>query len=369
MAELGYLNQVARYNLAYHFKIGKVLPDNITISITRACRSACLTCDCGFDTRRGLVNVNEELSLDEWLQIIDKIDWQLALLTISGGEPMLSPNLEAVALAFAEQTSVDFVTIPTNALMPDLVLSKVERILEKSRGATRWHINVSVDGIGEVHDHVRGVEGNFEKCLKTIDGLMALRNRFPNLRVGVHTVVSNYTVNSVEETVNYFKRMKIDNHIAEIAEEREELGTIGRPITPIKDYARLTPILKQALENREEDKIRRSLRRSYYDLVGEWVREPKRQHVPCMAGVASCHITEKGYLTSCCTRWVAKGLIGNLREANYDIKRLWFTETAEDLRRRIKNQECACPLASAAYSSMLASPKSLLKIAADHFLS
>ena len=368
MTGLAYLKQIARYYLAYHFRVGKPLPDNITISITRACQSACLTCDCGFDTRKGLVKVSEELSLDEWLQVIGKIDWKLAFLTISGGEPSMSRNLEEIAVAFAEQTRPDFVTIPTNALTPDLVLSKVEHILDKSPDKTKWHINVSVDGIREVHDHVRGVTGNFEKCLRTIDGLLALRSRYPNLRVGVHTVVSTYTINRIQETLNYFKRLSLDNQISEIAEERMELGTVGRSITPYIDYAKVIPLLKRALGNREEDKIRRSLRRSYYDLVGKWVKEPHRQHVPCMAGVASCHITEKGYLTCCCTRWVARGLIGNLREADYDIKNLWFTDQAEKVRHSIKKQECACPLASAAYSSMLISPKNLLPIARNYLL-
>jgi MoaA/NifB/PqqE/SkfB family radical SAM enzyme len=365
MTELGYLRQIGRYNLAYHARLGRPLPDNVTISITRACQSRCLTCNCGSDTRKGLVKIGEELSLDEWLEIIGNIDWKLAFLTVSGGEPSMSRNLEEVALAFAEQTRPDFVTIPTNALTPDLVLSKVERILDKSPSRITWHVNVSVDGTGAVHDLVRGVNGNFEKCLKTISGLIALRSRYPNLRVGVHTVVSTYTVNSIEETVSYFGGMPLDNHISEIAEERWELGTKGRSITPFEDYSRVIPFLKQALGDREEGKLRRGLRNSYYDFVGKWVREPERQHVPCMAGVASCHISEKGYLTCCCIRWVAEGSFGNLRDANYDIKRLWQTEEANKVRRSIKRQECACPLASAAYSSMLMSPKTLIEIARD----
>jgi molybdenum cofactor biosynthesis enzyme MoaA len=84
-----------------------------------------------------LVRISEELSLDEWLRIISHIDWKLAFLTISGGEPSMSRNLEAVALAFAEQTKPDFVTIPTNALTPNLVLSKIERILSKSPEETK----------------------------------------------------------------------------------------------------------------------------------------------------------------------------------------------------------------------------------------
>ena len=368
MTKLAYIRRIAEFYMAYRFNLTKPLPDNITISITRACQSNCLTCDCGSDTKKGVVKISEELSLDEWLQVIGNIEWKLAFLTISGGEPSMSRNLEPVALAFAEQTRPDFVTIPTNALTPDLVLNKIQHILDKGPEGTTWHVNVSVDGIDEVHDHVRGVKGNFEKCLKTIDGLVDLRSRYPNLRVGVHTVVSTLTVNTVEKTVDYFRKVPLDNHISEIAEERLELGTMGRQITPYEDYARVIPFLKEALGSREEGKIRRSLRRSYYDFVGKWILEPERQQVPCMAGVASCHITERGYLTSCCIRWAQRGLLGSLRDSNYDIKRIWFSERADEVRRSVKRQECACPLASAAYSSMLMSPRAMVKIAKDYLV-
>ena len=280
----------------------------------------------------------------------------------------MSRNLEPVALAFAEQTSPNFVTIPTNALTPDTLIAKVEHILQKSPAEVAWHINVSVDGIGALHDSVRGVHGNFEKCLKTIDGLISLRERYANLRVGVHTVVSTYTIETIRKTVEYFKKMPIDNHISEIAEERFELSTVGRNITPYDKYSKVVPYLKEGLGRREEGRIRRSLRRAYYDFVSKWTAEPSRQHVPCMAGLASCHITEKGYLTCCCTRWTARGLMGDLRQSDYDIKKLWFKPQASKVRESIKRRECACPLASAAYSSLLMNPKTLIKIGIDYLL-
>jgi MoaA/NifB/PqqE/SkfB family radical SAM enzyme len=311
------------------------------------------------------VKLSEELSLDEWLRIIGNIDWKLTFLTISGGEPSMSRNLEPVALAFAKQTRPNFVTIPTNALAPEMVLEKVARIVQKAPEII-WHINVSVDGIGPQHDYVRGVKGNFGKCLQTLQGLLKLRGKCPNLRVGVHTVVSSYSIGHVRETVEFFKKFPLDNHISEIAEERFELGTMGRNITPLQDYSNEIPSLKEALGNREEGKIRRSLRNAYYDFVSEWTRDPRKQHVRCMAGVASCHITEKGFVCSCCTRWIQRGLMGDLRRADYDLKRIWFSEQAQKVRASIKRGECACPLASAAYSSLLASPKTLLKIAAGY---
>jgi hypothetical protein len=169
--------------------------------------------------------------------------------------------------------------------------------------------------------------------------------------------------------MEYFKKMPVDNHISEIAEERVELNTIDRNITPYDKYSGIIPYLKEALGRREDGKIRRCLRRGYYDFVAKWATEPTRQHIPCMAGVASCHITEKGYLTCCCTRWTAKGLIGDLRKSDYDIKKLWFAPQAKTIRESIKHQECACPLASAAYSSLLMQPKTLTKIGIDYLFS
>lgn len=364
--KLGYLNQIMRYNLAYHLNFGKPLPDNITVSLTRACQSACLTCDCGLDTRKGLVKINEELSLQEWLRIIENIHWKLAFLTISGGEPSISRNLEAIALAFTEQTRPDFITIPTNGLTPTNTLGKVRRILQKSPTSTVWHVNVSVDGIGPNHDQLRGVEGNFDKCIETLEDLLELRERYPNLRVGVHTVVSKYNIATIPQIMEYFKQYPLDNHISEIAEERYELGTMGRDITPCERYTNVLLYLKQALGNKKEGTLRRALRLAYYDFVEEWCQRQNHQSVSCMAGIASAHITETGKLVSCCTRWSNVGLMGDLREYGYDFRKAWLSDQAYRVRASIKNRECACPLASAAYSSLLCSPKSLLSIAKNY---
>ena len=139
---------------------------------------------------------------------------------------------------------------------------------------------------------------------------------------------------------------------------------MGRTITPYESYSSVISLLKEGLGRRSSGRLRRSLRYAYYDsIAGKWTKESTKQNIPCMAGIASCHITERGYLTSCCTRWTTRGFIGNLRQADYDIRKLWFTGTANKVRQSIKKRECACPLASAAYSSLIAHPTSLLKIA------
>ncbi len=54
--------------------------------------------------------------------------------------------------------------------------------------------------------------------------------------------------------------------------------------------------------------------------------------------------------------------MGNLREADYDFKRVWRSDRASLLRKSIAQKECACPLANAAYTNMLMDTRTLVRV-------
>ena len=63
----------------------------------------------------------------------------------------------------------------------------------------------------------------------------------------------------------------------------------------------------------------------------------------------------------CCTE--ARSF-GNLRDHDYDWGRVYFDSPKKDeIRGRIARQECACPLANAAYTSILCDTGSLVQVA------
>jgi hypothetical protein len=57
--------------------------------------------------------------------------------------------------------------------------------------------------------------------------------------------------------------------------------------------------------------------------------------------------------------------MGNLREHNYDFGAVWRTGKAHQLRRSIKNRECYCPLANAAYTNMLTHGPTVIRVAGE----
>ena len=68
--------------------------------------------------------------------------------------------------------------------------------------------------------------------------LLALRDTLPNLNIGIHSVVSVFSVGHLDELIAYAEQSGADQFITEIAEPRVELDTVGLPITPSPEQYR-----------------------------------------------------------------------------------------------------------------------------------
>ena len=53
--------------------------------------------------------------------------------------------------------------------------------------------------------------------------------------------------------------------------------------------------------------------------------------------------------------------MGDLRQAGYDMGKVWHSEQASEVRAYIKGRNCACPLANQAYSNILCDPIATLR--------
>jgi MoaA/NifB/PqqE/SkfB family radical SAM enzyme len=163
--------------------------------------------------------------------------------------------------------------------------------------------------------------------------LLDLRDRLPNLALGIHTVISAFNVADLDEILAYADRSGADQFITEIAEPRVELDTVGLPITPAKeDYRRAIDRLIAHVERRRYRGIARvteAFRVRYYRLVKRILDEGD-QVIPCYAGWASAHIYADGTVWPCCVR---ADNLGNLREHHYDFGRIWFGAKIRAVRR------------------------------------
>ncbi len=342
------------------YATGRVLrlPVNITVSVSYRCNSRCKTCNVW-------LLPNDDLTLIEWDRTFQSLGRAPYWFTFSGGEPTLRKELPEMVASAYRHCRPGIINIPTNGIQHKVIPGRIERVLQAAP-RSEVIINLSLDGLGAKHDEIRGVRGNWSHAMRTWAGLKQLKQRYKHLTLGVHTVISNFSVEGFPELCEYVQReLKPDSYITEIAEERVELDTVGLGITPTVE--RYTVAIDALLESMRDQhltgvaEVTQAFRRQYYELVKRTVRE-QRQVIPCMAGVASAQIAPNGDVWTCCVRAES---MGNLREHDYDFGSVWRTARAAQLRRSIKAGECACPLANAAYTNMLMHGPTVTKVTAD----
>ncbi|MBV9616084.1 MAG: radical SAM protein [Ktedonobacteraceae bacterium] len=341
------LPKIAKMQASYALGKPLALPMNLTISVSYRCNSRCKTCNVW-------QRPNDDFTLEEYEKTFASIGRAAYWFTFSGGEPTLRKDLpEMIGLAY-KYCRPGVINIPTNGIQDKIIPGRIERVLQAAP-TSDVIVNLSLDGVGENHDRVRGVKGNFERAMRTYAGLKELKGRYKNFTLGVHTVISNFNIDEFDNIHSFVRNeLQPDNFISEIAEERVELDTVGMGITPpVNKYQPVIEGLQEDIRTAEYDgtieRVTQSFRDRYYDIVKRTLTE-KRQIIPCLAGVASAQIAPNGDVWTCCIRAES---VGNLRDHNYDFSSVWNTAKANDMRRSIKAGECYCPLANASYTNML----------------
>jgi len=290
------------YKFFRKFGFPRIMPMNYTVSLLYTCNSRCKTCNVW-------KKKSDDLTISEYKQIFKKLGRSPYWFTLSGGEPFLRKDIVEICFELYKHCMPKIINIPSNGLLTDTIVKNVKQIARICL-KSQIIINLSIDGIEEKHDEIRNIPGNYVKVINTFKKL---------------------------------KELNIDN----------ELDTMESDITPdIMSYCTAIDYLIHRIKNgkfKGMNKITQSFRIEYYNLVKKILRD-KTQVIPCYAGVTSAQISPDGEVWSCCIKAES---MGNLRNNDYNFKKIWFSKEMKKERLSIKNKECYCPLANASYTNML----------------
>ena len=367
-----YLIHILPKTLKYQItRAGFVRPTNpitLTYSVTAACQSRCKTCNIGLKYQQDPKRKERDLKLEEIEKIFHTLG-HVYFFNVSGGEPFLRRDLPEIIKLACQYLKPRIIHIPTNAIASERIRSLTLQCLEIINhydSTVPFSVKPSIDGVGKVHDEIRGVKGNFKQLEKTISYLKEIEQDYENFHLELGTVISNFNINHLSEIEDYVHSLDVQSYRNEIAERRTEFFNLEDPITPdAETYKRLVSKFAEKIrqnihKKRKLTKITESLRLVYYDLVIRILNE-NRQVIPCFAGISNVHINFDGEVWPCCVLGYSQPL-GSLRTVGYDFQKIWHSAQANAVRKYIKDGNCACPLANQAYSNILCSPKYLLKV-------
>ncbi len=104
------------------------------------------------------------------LEYIDKLK-NLKYINLSGGEPFLNKDLVLIVEKLKKNNPQAQIIISTNAYASDLILRITKEIIKID---SQIGIRVSIDGIGEIHNKIRGLKDAYQKAIGTIKGLQKI---------------------------------------------------------------------------------------------------------------------------------------------------------------------------------------------------
>ncbi|MCE5327569.1 MAG: radical SAM protein [Planctomycetaceae bacterium] len=133
-------------------------PTDAVIAVTHRCNAQCAMCKVWQSTAEDALTPAAMRRLPRSLRTIN----------LSGGEPFLRADLPQFVDEIRRRCPHAQITISTNAWMVDRILTVMEeiRFIDPS-----IRLAVSLDGLGEAHDKIRGVSGAFEAAMQLIGGL------------------------------------------------------------------------------------------------------------------------------------------------------------------------------------------------------
>jgi radical SAM protein with 4Fe4S-binding SPASM domain len=278
-------------------------------------------------------------------------------LLISGGEPFLRGDLPEICYQFYNNNKVKNISIPTNGLLPETIEKTTKEICRKCLHANIM-INLSIDGVGKCHDEIRGVKGNFDKLIKTYHRLKMVRKDISNLNIGVNITMSSYNQDKLKEIYNFIKnRLDIDNINFNIVrgDTRKNAKNID-----IKNYENFIKILEKEHLYKHYNKTLSKLNKKKDVLKRRIILNTmkfKRMIIPCKAGTLSIVIDETGRVFPC---EMLNEKLGDLRYVNYDFNKIWKSDEAKKIRKRIKKNNCYCTYECAMATNLIGNPKYLL---------
>lgn len=181
----GYLHSVHRNRRGRDSR-----PRFLTYTTTFGCNARCIMCDSWKLPTKG------DLTIDEIEHIFRQLP-RMDAVRLTGGEPFVRRDMAEIA-DFAQRYLRPLVLhVTTNGFLTDRVTS----FCEQRDRSTRLQLLVSVDGVGEKHNHIRGSSLAWDSVMETIDAL-APRQKELNLQLGVNQTIVD------ADGVQHYRRLR-----------------------------------------------------------------------------------------------------------------------------------------------------------------
>lgn len=180
-------------------------PRVIQLPITSRCNSRCVTCNVWKHKENHDINPEQlkKTFSDTYFNKVNSVG-------VNGGELTMVPNLEAIIDSVLTLPSLKFIYVISNGLLPDKLLDTLKMIKHKANAkGVKLSLQLSVDGIGAIHEKTRGVPGCFPRTLRILETMKENQTEYCDI-FSVGCTISRSNVTHLRQVAEFFKQYPFD---------------------------------------------------------------------------------------------------------------------------------------------------------------
>lgn len=286
------------------------------IKLTENCQAKCVSCD--YWKSRW----EDHIDTDRAIDLINQISAAgIRNLRLTGGEPLLRRDLFQVLKA-ADTSSFHKIILQTNGLL-------IKKLHKEINASPITHVAVSIDGLKETNDQIRGIRGYFDLGM---EGLRLLQGKDLAISITLNKV-SATELTRLEETAR-----SVGAHI--------ETNILSRSLFFFKD-ADIDSIWPGPEDvPRITDFMRDTLKRPGYEVeyVRDYYSHKEMNEPPCVLGYLQMFVLSNGDVLTGCYPLPPVGNVLRDSLANILASDAYMKQSAAMLRRECPG--CTCGVES-----------------------
>ena len=340
------------------------LPQTLIFFVTSRCNARCDFC-LYKDSVQNPTRRREELTVEEVRRIAASYG-PLHYLALSGGEPFVRRDLEALCQAFIDECGTSVIDIPSNFAYGDVMVDTITPLVARNP-QVQVDLQLSLDQVGHAHDESRGVAGLFERAVAAAERLAAIRDLHPNLSLKVNIVWLERNREEIEAIVaEIARRVPFDRIHLSFPHEHLPAGGGGPELaTEFDRFQRQAEQVARRARNRFDPYAVpiRAVKLSADRMIRRAITGETSMGTVCEAGRNLVVIDERGEVFPCEVIWRS---VGNLRDHQYDVGAVLGGDAYEEFREEhLGPGRCNCTWSCAPLAAVSVTPSRYPRVAAD----
>lgn len=284
-----------------------------SIIITYRCNAHCNMCDCFKDPTKP----EEEIDLETLKKLPE-----MAFTNITGGEPFIRKDIHEIVRELYKKTNR--IVVSTNGYFTDRIIKLCEEF-------PKIGIRISIEGLKETNDKIRGIPDGFNRGYGTLRKLVEMGHK----DVGFGMTVQDLNCMDLVPLYKISDELNMEFATATLHNSFYFRKTTNKIFDKYKVSKAFEDLINELLKSKSPKKWARA----YFNhgLINYIYGQPRL--LPCEMGTNAFFLDPFGDVLPC-NGMNEKMSMGNLHEKNWD--EIWNSNQAAEVRCCVKNCQKNC---------------------------